>query len=413
MFSKICRVLRQARKEHNTERSHTARAGNRPYLPYARDPGLFSEALLGWFREHARPLPWRDAYTPYGVWISEIMLQQTQMDRGVAYYRRWMERFPDIAALASASEEEVLRAWEGLGYYSRARNVLKAARAVMGRFAGRFPETVDELRSLPGVGPYTAAAIASIAFGRDVPCVDTNVTRVLARVFDIDTPIGQTATRRRVEELAARVLPPGRAREHNQALMELGALVCAKTPRCEACPVARHCDALRLGIVADRPVIPPRAGRVAVTVATGVLRHAGRIYIQRRCPDDVWGGLWEFAGGCVEPGERPRETVVREYMEETGLAVRVTGSYGLLRHGYTRYDVTLHCFALELAGRTGQDDGPCPSPPALTAATDFLWETERGLEGHAMPAAHRRLADRLLVGEKPAPLPADWPAQTR
>lgn len=182
--------------------------GHRP--PEDHLPEL-QQALLAWFDANARPLPWRRHYTPYEVWISEIMLQQTQMERGVSYFLRWMERFPDLPALAAASEEEVLHAWEGLGYYSRARNLLAAARLVMQEHGGVFPSDPEAIRALPGIGPYTTAAIASIAFNLPVACIDANVERVIARVFDVDSPVKSGPAAARIAELARRILPEGEA----------------------------------------------------------------------------------------------------------------------------------------------------------------------------------------------------------
>lgn len=346
--------------------------------------------LLDWFAHNKRDLPWRRTYSPYAVWISEIMLQQTQMQRGVAYFERWMARFPDIPALASAPEDEILRLWEGLGYYSRARNVLKAAHIIMAEHGGRFPDSVDDIRALPGVGPYTAAAIASIAFQADIPCIDANVERVIARVFDIDVPVKQEPAASRICQLAQDILPTGKAREHNQAMMELGALVCGKKPRCVACPLAPYCTSLHLGIVDERPVPGKRATITAIDVVTGVLWHQGRIFVQKRLPKGVWGNLWEFPGGCIEPGETPEQAIVREHKEETGFDVKIAASYGTIRHGYTTHRITLHCFRLSLDSAEAM-----PTPPVLTAATECRWVTPAELAQLPMPAAHRKLADQI------------------
>ena len=205
------------------------------YLMPEEHTDAVQTALLDWFARHKRALPWRERYTPYEVWISEVMLQQTQMERGVAYFRRWMERFPDVAALAAAPEEDVLHAWEGLGYYNRARNLHKAARRIMAQ-GGGFPDTPEGIRALPGIGPYTAAAIASIAFNIPVACVDANVERVISRLFDVDSPVRQEPAASAIRQWAQRLLPPGKAREHNQAMMELGALICGKKANCPQCP---------------------------------------------------------------------------------------------------------------------------------------------------------------------------------
>ena len=356
------------------------------------------EALLRWFAIHGRDLPWRRTYTPYEVWISEVMLQQTQMDRGVSYFLRWMERFPTPEALAAASEEEVLHAWEGLGYYSRARNLLAAARRIRDVHGGRFPRKREDIAALPGVGPYTTAAIASIAFEQPVACVDANVERVIARVFDVDAPVKEKESAARIAALAQQLLPPGQARAHNQAMMELGALICGRKARCEACPLADFCLSRHLGIVHERPVPGRKADTVLLDVVTGVLRHEGRIFVQKRCDRGAWGGLWEFPGGRVEPGEEPRQAVVREHHEETGFAVRVTDDHGIIRHGYTTYRVTLHCFSVALtAGAWATDAEGLPVPPVLTAASAYRWASPQELQTLAMPAAHRKLADRLFA----------------
>lgn len=370
----------------------------RDHLPQMR------EALLHWFAANGRDLPWRKTYTPYEVWISEIMLQQTQMERGVSYFCRWMERFPTPAALAAASEEDVLHAWEGLGYYSRARNLLAAARRIRDVHGGVFPCDRTDIAALPGVGPYTTAAVASIAFEQPVACVDANVERVIARVFDVDAPVKDRKAAARIAALAREWLPPAQARAHNQAVMELGALVCGRKPRCEVCPLADFCTARHLGIVHERPVPGRKADTVLLDVVTGVLRHAGRIFVQKRCDRGAWGGLWEFPGGRVEPGEDPRQAVVREHHEETGFAVRITDEYGIIRHGYTTYRVTLHCFGVALAeGAWATDADGLPVPPVLTAASAYRWVQPQELQALAMPAAHRKLADRLFPAD-PAPL---------
>lgn len=381
--------------------------------PEAHTPQL-QHALLEWFAAHKRDLPWRIKYTPYEVWISEIMLQQTQMERGVTYFMRWMQRFPDMASLAAASEEEVLRLWEGLGYYSRAKNILAAARLIMTRHDGVFPSQVEDIRALPGVGPYTAGAVAAIAFGEKLPCVDTNVERVLARVFDLDGPVKQEPVASRIRALALALVPEGRAREHNQALMELGALVCGKKPRCAACPLAEFCVSRHLGITDQRPVPGKKTALIPLEVVSGVLEYQGRIFLQKRLPTGVWADLWEFPGGRIEPNESPEQAIVREFLEETGFAVRVTRHLGIIRHGYTTYKIRLHCFGLALVegytngiAKTSAPTDPLalPAPICLTAASEARWFTPAEMIEPAMPAAHRKLADQLFGQGAQAPLP--------
>jgi A/G-specific adenine glycosylase len=347
----------------------------------------FQSRLLTWFASNARPLPWRANYEPYAVWISEVMLQQTQMERGVAYFERWMERFPDARALAAASEEEILKYWEGLGYYNRARNLRKAALRLVNEHGGRVPDDVEALRALPGVGEYTAAAVASIAYNQDVPVVDANVERVLARVFDVDTPVKEEPARSRVRVLAERLLPPGQSRDFNQALMEFGALVCSKKPRCECCPLAELCESRRLGIVDERPVPGKSQDIVTLDVVSGVLVRHGRVFIQKRLPRGAWPGLWEFPGGRIEPGETPEQALVRELREELDFGVETLGPFAPIKHGYTRYRVNLHCFFC----RQTQDN----PTPTLTAATEYRWALPQELDEYAFPAGHRKLIDRM------------------
>lgn len=352
----------------------------------------FGAALLDWFAAARRPLPWREHYAPYGVWVSEIMLQQTQMERGVEYYLRWMKMFPDVAHVAAAPEEELLKAWEGLGYYRRVRNLQAAARVIMQEHGGVFPSDFDAIRKLPGIGDYTAGAIASIAFNQDVPAVDANVERVFSRLFDIDTPVRERATALRLKGLVERAIPSGRARDFNQALMELGALVCRKTPDCGCCPVTDSCESLHLGIPGERPVPVPKKAVVPLEVATGVLVHDGRIYVQKRPEEGVWAGFWELPGGRIEAGESPEQAVVREFMEETGFAVRCADKLAVIRHGYTTYRVTLHCHLLHFDA--GSNSTPADSP-GLTAASAFRWVRFDELDALTLPAGHRKLVDKL------------------
>lgn len=350
--------------------------------------------LLPWFDAHKRALPWRGVYTPYAVWVSEMMLQQTQLERAVHYFQRWVERFPDVASVAHASEEEVLRLWEGLGYYSRARHLHKAAQHIMHAHKGVFPSTLKDIRALPGVGPYTAGAIASIAFEHELPCIDANVERVISRVFDIDTPVKQEPGACRIRALALALVPQGKAREHNQAMMELGALVCRKKPRCLVCPLADICESHCLGITHERPVLGKRAAIVPLTVVTGVLQQQGRVFMQKRPDSGVWARLWEFPGGVVEADEHPEDALVREYAEETGFAVVITRKIGIIRHGYTTYRITLHCFELELHAPANE---PWPHPPVLTAASEYRWVHPHDIHTLPLPAAHRKLADTLFT----------------
>ena len=254
---------------------------------------LFRKDLLRWFAENRRPLPWRADYTPYRTWIAEVMMQQTQMDRGVQYFLRWMERFPDVAAVAAAPEEDLLKAWEGLGYYRRARNIQAAARVIMERHGGNFPTSYADILALPGVGPYTAGAIASTAYNEEVPCVDGNVERVLSRVFDIDTPVKEEPAKSRIRELAQALIPKGEARNFNQGLMELGALVCRKKPECERCPLAGLCQAHAAGTTAVLPQKAKPKPRKVLPVTVALVESPAGFLVQQRPAKGLLAGLWQ------------------------------------------------------------------------------------------------------------------------
>ncbi len=348
------------------------------------------EHLLDWFATHKRPLPWRDKYAPYEVLVSEVMLQQTQMERGVAYFQRWMQAFPDLESLAHADEDEVLRLWEGLGYYNRARNLQRTAKILLEQHQSGLPEDADALLALPGIGPYTVGAIRSLAFNQDVPAIDANVERVLSRVFDLDRPVKEPQTHARIVELANWLLPKGKARLFNEALMDLGAMVCSKKPQCARCPLEGQCESRRLNIAEERPVPPKSMQLIPLEVVTSVLVHQEHFFIQKRLPKGAWPGLWEFPGGRIEPGETPAQAAVREFDEETEFKIRTREFLGIIKHGYTKYRVRLHCFLCTLA------DAPAALPlPQLHAATEYRWVPFTGLLDFAFPAGHRKLIDQL------------------
>ncbi|MBM3275278.1 MAG: A/G-specific adenine glycosylase, partial [Candidatus Sericytochromatia bacterium] len=258
-------------------------------------PVLDSNRLLTWFQAEQRQMPWRETRDPYGIWISEVMLQQTQVDTVRDYWIRFMERFPTAQALAAAPLDAVLKAWEGLGYYSRARNLHEAAQLIADRHGGKLPADPAQLRALPGFGPYTAGAVAAIAFNLPEPAVDGNVLRVLARVLDCGDDITQPAARRRFEEVAREAIPAGRASEFVQALMELGALICTpRKPRCGACPVAGDCQARRAGTAEGLPRKARRGQAPYADVIVAVCVDGDRVVVARRPEKGLLGGLMAF-----------------------------------------------------------------------------------------------------------------------
>jgi A/G-specific adenine glycosylase len=307
------------------------------------------QSLLDWYTLHQRKLPWRGLRDPYGVWVSEIMLQQTRVETVMAYFQRWMAKFPTVEALAGAELADVLKVWEGLGYYSRARNLHKAARVVVTEHGGELPRTVAGLQSLPGVGRYTAGAIASMAMGLDAPAVDGNVARILARVRAIRGDIKSPAVQKRLWQAADKLVPPGRAGEFNQALMDLGSAVCTpRGPECADCPIATNCLAHARGLQGSLPTRVRAKPTPHIDIVVGVIlrRTAGRwkLLIARRPESAMLGGLWEFPGGKLQSGETHEQALVREIREEVGLDVAVLGPLCTVKHAYSHFKITLHAY---------------------------------------------------------------------
>ena len=359
----------------------------------------FTSPLLTWYETQKRPLPWRTRSQsrppdPYAIWVSEIMLQQTRVETVLPYYERWMARFPTIEALAAADQQDVLNAWEGLGYYSRARNLHKAAQLLAREHNAQLPADVNALRGLPGIGPYTAGAIASLAFGLDEPVVDGNVRRVLARLFNLQTRADTPAGTRRLWELAAANLPPGRAADYNQALMELGALVCTpRSPDCERCPVNAHCEAYRLGAQEHLPKLKLKTPTPHYTVTAAVIHkngdHYGNILIAQRPEGGLLGGLWEFPGGKLEPGEDLQTCLKREIREELDVDIEPGRSLGTYTHAYTHFRVTLHAFSCTLVEERE------PRPVGVAA---LAWVPPAALPDYPMGKIDRQIA-RCIMSE--------------
>jgi A/G-specific adenine glycosylase len=301
--------------------------------------------LLAWYSVHQRDLPWRRTRDPYAIWISESMLQQTRVETVIPYYRRFLERFPRVEDLARSELEEVLRIWTGLGYYSRARNLHKAAQRIVDAHGAALPKDPEALRSLPGVGRYTAGAVASIAFDRPEPIVDGNVARVLARLFAIETEIGSSDATAQLWSLAARLADGPEPGHLNQALMELGATLCTpRAPRCVACPVKRSCRAERSGDPEGLPRKRPKARPRPVQAVAGWLARRGALLVVQRPANGLLGGLWELPGGDLAAGEPPGAAIIRVLRERVGLAVSDATALGSVEHTFTHLALRLHVF---------------------------------------------------------------------
>lgn len=342
-------------------------------------------ALLAWYAEHKRALPWRDHPDPYVVWISEVMLQQTQVATVMPYFARWMQRFPTVEALAAADEQEVLALWEGLGYYRRARALHRAAREIVARHGGNLPTDPKALQRLPGIGKYTARAIASLAFGRDVAVLDGNIKRVFARVAALETPIDTAAGEKALWELAESHLPPGRAADYNQALMDLGATVCTpRAPRCAVCPLDSFCKARQSGNPEAFPKKQRRQRQPHYTVVAAVIRRGGRVLIAQRPAEGLLGNLWEFPGGKVEQGETLEVALQREIREELAAEIAIEAPFGVYRHAYTHFRVTLHAFLARLEG----------SEPQAVQVQALRWVSPAALADFPMGKIDRQIARR-------------------
>lgn len=360
-------------------------------------------ALLDWWDAGHADLPWRRTRDPYRIWIAEIMLQQTQITTVIPYYERWLERFPTVAALAGAQLDEVLKHWEGLGYYSRARNLHAAAQVLVAGYGGRLPASAEELIKLPGIGRYTAGAIASIAFGQKAAVLDGNVIRVLSRLVDLAEDITRPATRTHLWHLAESLVPAERPGDFNQSLMELGQSICLpQNPRCLICPLHKVCLARQQGTQPERPVRPPRKRTPHYDVAAaviwqdGVPAPDGRFLIAQRPLGGLLGGLWEFPGGKQERGETLPDTLRREIREELGIEVMPGAFLTQIDHAYTHFRITLHAFhAVYVAGE-----------PQHIGVADHAWVTLEDLGDYAFAVTDRQIINRLqatLTGEPATP----------
>lgn len=343
--------------------------------------------IIPWFEKHKRTLPFRKSPpNPYEVWISEMMLQQTQVDTVVDYFNRFIALFPDIQTLANATQQDVLKMWEGLGYYARARNLHQAAKMMLDKFQGELPKDYETLQTLPGIGPYAAAAIASIAFNKEIPVVDGNVLRVFTRYWGISKDIRLTKVR---DELFEKLRPEIKGHtpsSFNQGVMELGALICKpKKPLCGQCPLSENCLAFLNQLTHEIPYKSKKAPIPHYHIGVGIIRKKSKILIGKRKDTGMLGGLWEFPGGKKKDEEPIEETVKREIYEETTLKVQVEEKIAEINHAYTHFKITLHGFYCQIL--SGKEK-------PLSAVT-LSWVTPDQLNQYPFPKATSRLIQHL------------------
>ncbi len=358
---------------------------------YLRSPLTRSEieqlrrSLLDWYHQQGRDLPWRQTQDPYAIWISEIMLQQTQVQTVIPYYQRWLKAFPTVFDLAKAEQQQVLKLWQGLGYYARARNLHRAASKIVQDWGGQFPTQYEQAIALPGIGRTTAGGILSAAFNQPQPILDGNVKRVLARLVALPLPLKRAESQ--LWQISEQVLAPDQARDFNQAIMDLGATVCTpKAPSCLLCPWLTLCHAHQLNLQSTLPMreaaVPLPHKQIGVAV---IWNQQGQILIDRRRQEGLLGGLWEFPGGKIEPGETVPDCIAREIREELGIEIEVGDRLITLDHTYTHFKVTLnvhHCRHLQ-------------GEPQPLECDEVRWVSLSELDDFPFPKANERIIAAL------------------
>jgi A/G-specific adenine glycosylase len=343
--------------------------------------------LMKWYRTSQRDLPWRRSNTPYHIWVSEVMLQQTQVKTVLNYYRRFLTKFPNIKRLAAADLQAVLKVWEGMGYYARARNLHRAAKAVERDHGGRIPDQWEAFHNLPGVGDYIAAAVLSIAFNKPHPVVDGNVKRVLARLHKIRAPVNQPGSDKQFKKAAAGLLDSRQPGTFNQAMMELGALICKpRNPRCDACPLTHECRAYQTQQVADFPKRQKLKATPQYHIAVGVVFKNDRVLITRRKAEGLLGGLWEFPGGKIKEGESAQAACIREIKEEVNLDVQIDRHLVQVKHAYTHFRIVMEVFCCKyVSGRV-----------YLRGPVAFRWIRLAEYKNYPFPKANHKFIPLLI-----------------
>jgi A/G-specific adenine glycosylase len=346
----------------------------------------FQKSLLSWFRIHKRELPWRKTKSPYKIWISEILLQQTRVESVIPYYAQFLRQFPSINSLASADLQDVLKCCEGIGYYSRIRNLRKTAKIIEDKYNGRFPDNYADIIELPGIGEYTAAAICSIAFDQSMAAIDGNVLRVIARVFSINEDISKLSVKKKIRSIIKDIIPAVSCGEFNQALMELGALVCLPVhPKCMECPLSFYCAAYKNNTQLILPLRKEKKPVPHYRIGAGLVWKYSKILITRRKEEGFLGGLWELPGGKKKKDESIKQCIFREIMEEVKIEVKVADFFKRVHHAYTHFRITFDVYNCEWI----------KGIPECTSCIDWRWVEVRQLHSFPFPRANKVIIDKL------------------
>ena len=352
-------------------------------------PSEFTSHILDWYREHKREMPWRETKDSYKIWISEIMLQQTRVDQVWPYFERFISQFPTVFDLAKTDQQSVLKAWEGLGYYSRARNLHATSKSIVEDYGGTLPEDYDEIIKLKGIGPYTAAAITSIAFGKPNAVVDGNVIRIVTRYFGIEEDVRSSRTKKQVQEHVNELISQEYPAEFNQGLMEIGSVICKPSnPDCLNCPIQARCVATKTAKTDFIPYKSPAKKKPHKHIGVGIIqREDGKVLIALRPEDVMLGGLWEFPGGKQEEGETIQQTVERELKEELGVEVHACKEFMKLKHIYSHFSITLQAFHCNLIS----------GKPHPKSSQEIRWVDIAELEQFPFPKANKQLTEKLMA----------------
>lgn len=356
------------------------------------DKGTFQNLLLDWYDQNKREMPWRDCGNPYKIWVSEIMLQQTRVDQATPYFNRFMNRFPTVEDLAEADQQEVLKVWEGLGYYRRARHLHAAAKLVVDEFDSNVPDNWDDITELKGVGPYTASAVLSIAYQKKHAVVDGNVIRVLSRYLGIEDNVRSTSTKNAIQDAANDLISGERPGDFNQAVMELGATICTPSnPTCEECPIQANCVAYKTATTEEIPYKSSAKKRPHHHIGVGIVMNKDEEVLIALRPDDVMlGGMWEFPGGKQEEDEEMKNTVKRELKEELDIDISISKPFMKLDHAYSHFKITLHAYLCELVNGT----------PKPKSSKEIRWIAIDELKDYPFPKANRKLTEKLMNLDK-------------